>query len=315
MSLRSGRPVVLIVDDTPANIQVLAEALRAEYRVKVAASGQAAFDVIARQGPPDLILLDVMMPGLDGYAVCRRLKDDPVTQAVPVIFVTARTDNEDEERGLRLGAVDYIAKPFHLPIVLARVRNHVNLKLKTDLLESHALLDGLTNIANRRRFDQALEDEWKRAQRGGLPLAVVMFDIDHFKPFNDHRGHRDGDVCLTRVAAALADSVDRPGDLVARYGGEEFVALLPQTDARGALAIAERCRANVEASRIEHGHSATAPWVTVSVGCASMVPAEQALPSTLVEQADLGLYRAKAAGRNRVCCGPDVPAQLDSLPS
>lgn len=302
--MTATKPTILIVDDTPANIQVLANALHDNYRIKVAASGKAVFEVIAKQGAPDLILLDVMMGGMDGYAVCRILKDNPETQHIPVIFVTAKSENEDEERGLRLGAVDYIAKPFHLPIVLARVRNHINLKLKTDLLESHALLDGLTSIPNRRRFDQVLDTEWKRAQRAGMPLAAIMFDIDHFKRYNDNRGHRDGDDCLATVAGVLAASVERPADLVARYGGEEFVALLPETDLDGAHAIAERCRANVEALQLPHGHSETSPWVTVSVGVACCVPAACDAPAALVEQADLQLYRAKASGRNRVCRTP-----------
>lgn len=302
--MTATKPTILIVDDTPANIQVLANALHDNYRIKVAASGKAVFEVIAKQGAPDLILLDVMMGGMDGYSVCRILKDNPETQHIPVIFVTARADNADEEHGLRLGAVDYIAKPFHLPIVLARVRNHINLKLKTDLLEAHALLDGLTNIPNRRRFDQVLETEWKRAQRASMPVAAIMFDIDHFKHYNDNRGHRDGDDCLATVAGVLAASVERPADLVARYGGEEFVALLPETDLDGAFAIAERCRANVEARRLPHGHSATSEWVTVSCGVACCRPAACDAPAVLVEQADLQLYRAKASGRNRVCRMP-----------
>lgn len=153
------KPLILIVNDTPTNIQVLAESLRADYRVRVAGSGKAAFEVIGKAGAPDLILLDVMMPDMDGYEVCRRLKQAPATKNVPVIFVTAKADAVDEEYGLNLGAVDYIAKPFHLPIVAARVRNHIDLKIKTDLLESQAMLDGLTNIPNRRRFDETLESE------------------------------------------------------------------------------------------------------------------------------------------------------------
>jgi len=295
------KPVILIVDDTPTNIQVLAEALRADYRVKVAGSGKMALDII-QQGQPDLILLDVMMPDMDGYEVCRTLKSDPLTQNIPVIFVTARTDTVEETFGLQLGAVDYIAKPFRLPIVLARVRNHIALKLKSDLLEAHALLDGLTSIPNRRRFDQSLAIEWKRAQRSGLPLSVLMLDIDHFKAYNDTLGHRAGDDCLTRVAMLLCEALERPGDLLARYGGEEFVALLPETDEEGAARIAERCRAQIEDARIPHPNSATAGWVTVSIGVGTLLPDDGvANPDALIEQADARLYRAKAAGRNRVC--------------
>jgi PleD family two-component response regulator len=204
---RPEKPLILIVDDTPTNVRVLAEALRKDYRIKVANGGQAALDLIASQGVPDLILLDIMMPTMDGYEVCRRLKEDPATKNVPVVFVTAKADIMDEEIGLKLGAVDYIAKPFHLPIIAARIHNHISLKLKSDLLESLAMLDGLTSIPNRRRFDEALHDEWLRARRAGQTISLIMADIDHFKRYNDHYGHGAGDICLIKVANALTHSV------------------------------------------------------------------------------------------------------------
>lgn len=296
------KPLILVVDDTPTNIQVLAEALRVDYRVRVANSGKVAFEIIAKFGAPDLILLDVMMPEMDGYEVCRRLKQAPETKNVPVIFVTAKSDTLDEEYGLKLGAVDYIAKPFHLPIVAARVRNHINLKMKTDLLESQAMLDGLTNIPNRRRFDETLESEWKRAQRSGTPLSLIMGDIDFFKHYNDNYGHGVGDECLKKVAAALAGSIDRPSDLVARYGGEEFVILLPETDATGAMAIAERFRSQVESLRIPHEYSDASNVVTVSVGLACVTPKAEMKQGDLLKLADDQLYRSKQTGRNRVSC-------------
>jgi len=295
------KPLILIVDDTPTNIQVLAEALRVDYRVRVANSGKIAFDIIARFGAPDLILLDVMMPEMDGYEVCRRLKQAHETKDVPVIFVTAKSDVVDEEYGLRLGAVDYIAKPFHLAIVSARVANHINLKIKADLLESQAMLDGLTNIPNRRRFDETLEREWRRAQRSGAPLSLIMADIDFFKQYNDNYGHGVGDVCLKKVAATLAESTDRPSDLVARYGGEEFVALLPDTDAEGARLIAERMRGNVDAMQLLHEYSDVSGRVTISIGLACLVPKADETSDELLKLADQMLYRAKASGRNRVC--------------
>ncbi len=295
------KPLILIVDDTPTNIQVLAESLRVDYRVRVAGSGKTAFEIIAKVGAPDLILLDVMMPEMDGYEVCRRLKQVPETRDVPVIFVTAKADTLDEEYGLNLGAVDYIAKPFHLPIVAARVRNHINLKIKTDLLESQAMLDGLTNIPNRRRFDETLASEWKRALRSGTQLSLIMADIDFFKRYNDHYGHGVGDECLKKVAAALASSTDRPSDLVARYGGEEFVAILPDTDAAGAQAIAERFRSHVERMKIAHEFSEVSNFVTVSVGLACVIPTIDMQSADILKHADGMLYQAKESGRNRVC--------------
>lgn len=296
-----SKPMILIVDDTPVNIQVLAEALRGEYRVKVATSAVGAFDVIEKHGVPDLILLDVMMPDMDGYEMCRRLKNDEKTMNIPVIFVTAKNDAVDEERGLRLGAVDYIIKPFHIAVVSARIHNHINLKLKTDLLESHAWLDGLTNIPNRRRFDDALQSEWSRASRNGEPISIVMVDVDYFKQYNDHYGHGSGDVCLKKVAQALTTSISRPTDLAARYGGEEFVVLLPNTDAKGAHAIAEKIRAGVESVKIPHEYSSASQWVTVSAGVSTMMPSTENSATLLLKSADSTLYEAKSIGRNRVC--------------
>ncbi|CAK0777891.1 two-component system, cell cycle response regulator [Gammaproteobacteria bacterium] len=280
------KPLILIVDDTPINVQVLAEALRTDYRIRVASGGQAALDSIAKYGVPDLVLLDIMMPGINGYEVCQQFKSDLRTQNIPIIFVTAKTDVVDEEYGLRLGAVDYITKPFHLPIVTARVQNQINLKLKSDLLETLALIDGLTNLPNRRRFDEALEIEWKRACRSALPLTLVMLDIDFFKAYNDHQRHRTGDTCLKKVAMALAEALSRSADLLARYGGEEFVALLPETDVAGARLIAERFRANVESLLIPHPESKVSPWITISVGLASARPSGTEIAINLVESAD-----------------------------
>ena len=298
---KDKRPLILIVDDTPLYIELLAEALRKEYRIRVAGSGKAAFEEISKNGSPDLILLDVMMPEMDGYEVCRRLKRLPETSSVPVIFVTAKSDVLDEELGLKLGAADYITKPFHLPIVVARVKNHIHFKVKADLLESQAMLDSLTNIPNRRRFDETLEDEWKRAQRSSSPLSLIMADIDAFKSYNDNYGHGVGDDCLRKVAAALANSIERTSDLVARYGGEEFAVILPGTDAAGARIIAEHFRSNVEVMQIPHEYSETAHTVTVSVGVASCIPSIQTRPDELLKQADKMLYEAKKTGRNRVC--------------
>lgn len=299
MTETTTKPLILIVDDTPTNIQVLVEALRPDYRVEVAPNGKAAFEVIAKR-LPDLILLDVMMPELDGYEVCRRLKAQPETREIPVIFITAKSDELDEEQGLRLGAVDYITKPFHLPIVIARVRNHINLKIKSDLLETMAMVDRLTNIPNRRRFDASLEDEWRRAQRNGTPLSLLMIDIDHFKDYNDHHGHSAGDECLKKIAASLSSAIDRPGDLVARWGGEEFIAILPDTDPNGAQQIAELMRVRVEGMAIPHGHSDTSPSVTVSIGVAGQEPWLTDSANGLIEEADRMLFQAKKTGRNRV---------------
>jgi len=300
MNAELHKPLILIVDDTPTNIQVLAEGLRSEYRVKVATSGKAALEVVAKQGVPDLILLDVMMPDMDGYELCRQLKQNPNTNGVPIIFVTARNEMDDEERGLQMGAIDYITKPFHLSIVRARLKNHLKIKLMTNLLESMAWLDGLTCIPNRRRFDEALQTEWKRTQRSGVPLSLILVDIDHFKEFNDHYGHGAGDTCLKQVASLLASLVTRAGDLAARYGGEEFILLMPGTDKDGAQLLAEQLRGRIEEQHIPHERSTTSSWVTISAGYASVIPSQDGDPSILLGEADQMLYRAKKAGRNCV---------------
>ena len=296
-----NRSSILIVDDVPTNIHVLAEALRADHHIRVATNGPDALDVAKQLPQPDLILLDAMMPDMDGFEVCRRLKDAPETQHIPVVFVTAREDAVSEERGLNLGAVDYITKPFNLPIVRARVRNYLALKHKTDMLESMAHIDSLTNIPNRRRFNETLDVEWRRCLRAKLPLSLLMIDVDHFKAYNDHFGHGAGDICLATIASTRAAELARPGDMVARYGGEEFTVVLPETDPEGALQTAERLRTAVivkDFSKTVDGENRS---VTVSIGCATILPQDDLDPIELIDAADKKLYQAKAAGRNRVC--------------
>ncbi len=293
---------VLLVDDEPTNIQALAHLLRGDYHIQVATGGAKALEIATGDTPPDLILLDIVMPEPDGYEVCRQLKADPRTQDIPVIFVTGRNTTEDEERGLDLGAVDYITKPFTPTITRTRVRNHIDLKLKTDALERLSLRDGLTGLPNRRALDQRLTEEWHRAQRDGTPLSLVMMDIDHFKAYNDDYGHGAGDGCLRRVARAIAAVPTRKADRVARYGGEEFIALLPGTDAPGARAVAERFRATTAELGLSHARSLTSATVTLSVGVATRAPASDraADPGSLRDAADAALYAAKEGGRNRV---------------
>lgn len=300
MSTNQPQQTILVVDDEPINIQALGNLLKEDYRIRIANNGEKALAIIQddRQPLPDLILLDIQMRGIDGYEVCRHLKEDPKTNTIAIIFVTARDATSDEEYGLNLGAVDYIIKPFNPPIVRARVRTHMNLKRKTDLLEQYALLDGLTGIPNRRHFDQAFEIEQRRSLRDNQPLSVVMIDIDHFKLFNDHYGHGAGDQCLQKVATTLNVNLLRPADQVFRYGGEEFIVLLPNTDAQGAVDLAERLRIAVEDLAIRHQYSNTVPIVTLSLGTATLNPPDtSSIP--VLKHADEALYAAKKAGRNR----------------
>jgi diguanylate cyclase (GGDEF)-like protein len=291
---------LLIVDDMTANIRILANLLKDDYTIQIANRGQKALDIARGSQPPDLILLDIMMPEMDGYQVCRELKNNQATSHIPVIFVTAMDEVENQKKGLSLGAVDYITKPFDADIVKVRVRNHMNLKVKTDMLEDMSHVDGLTQVANRRNFDRTLQRELKRLERSGKPLGLIMLDIDYFKPFNDHYGHGKGDECLIKVAAALQQVVKRPGDLLARYGGEEFAAILPETDAEGVARVAEEMRAAVEAIDVEHGHSQVADHVTISVGCCAQIVTADTTVEQLLNRADTALYAAKRQGRNRV---------------
>jgi len=294
------RVIVLIVDDQPANIHALARLLKEDYQVLAATSGAKALSLAEGEKRPDIILLDIMMPEMDGYEVCRRLKNNPATMDIPVIFVTAKDESGDEARGFDLGAVDYIAKPFHNAVVKARVRTHAQLKIRTDMLEQLAMVDGLTGIANRRSFNENLDYEWKRAARSSRLVSLIMMDIDHFKAYNDNYGHGAGDDCLQRVAMALQTVLQRPSDMIARYGGEEFVALLPETDDMGAAEVAEAFRKAVANFSLPHAFSPVADHVTISLGHATRPASPDYPPRKLLESADQALYRAKESGRNQV---------------
>jgi diguanylate cyclase (GGDEF)-like protein len=299
MSIES-KQTVLVVDDEPLNIKVLSQALSPWYRVKAATNGQDALKIASSDDPPDLILLDVAMPGMSGYQVCDQLKSNHVTRNIPVIFITARNSNEDEAYGLELGAVDYITKPFSLPIVMARIRNQLLLKIKTDMLEQLVSIDSLTELANRRRFDEVLDQEWRRCVRNGTPLSIIMIDVDFFKLLNDSYGHAAGDVCLKQIAQTLKSTTRRSSDTVARYGGEEFCAILPGIAHKDALQLAENMRHNVEQQQIPHPKSPLGPAVSISLGVATATPDISTLPTGLLSQADEMLYQAKTSGRNQV---------------
>lgn len=289
---------ILVVDDAMENIRVLHRMLQGEHQVSFALDGGKALEMVKAQAP-DLILLDAVMPGMDGYQLCAALKESPETCDIPVIFVTALNSTEDETRALEAGAVDFIHKPLNAAVVRARVRTHLTLKQQGDLLKEMLMKDALTGIANRRCFDSILEREWKRCERAGLPLTLILADIDHFKLYNDHYGHLEGDRCLTAVAQAMQDCLRRPSDLLARYGGEEFAILLPQEDIGGARLLAQRVLDSVRNKAIPHQLSPTAPAVTVSLGIRSVVPTRHIPSETLIADADACLYKAKEGGRNR----------------
>ncbi len=288
-----------MVDDEPLNIQALFEIFQNQYEIFMATNGQEAIKQ-CQENPPDIVLLDIVMPGMDGLEVCKHLKKNAETNKIPVIFVTAQTTAAEESRGLAAGAVDFITKPINPSVVRARVGAHLLLKQQSDILRSMAFIDGLTGIPNRRQFDERLTTEWKSHRRTGAPLALVMIDVDHFKSFNDQYGHLKGDTCLQRVAEALQETAARPRDLVARYGGEEFGCLLPETDLEGAINLCQKFLDAVRELDIPHAQSGSEKKVTVSAGIAACIPKEGQSERSLLKIADQRLYKAKQAGRNRM---------------
>jgi len=298
--LIAKKQTVLIVDDVKTNITVLAELLQEDWDVRVAVNGESAINIATGGSKPDIILLDVMMPDMDGYEVCRRLKLLPETQDIPVIFITAMDQDEDEERGLKLGAIDYVTKPFKPAIVKARIKNHLELKNYRDFLKASSMIDGLTGIPNRRRFEEFSKCEWKRAARSRNPISVIMIDIDNFKNYNDTYGHLMGDDCLKSVADSINRSLNRPADLTARWGGEEFVCVLPDTDSQAAMRIAEIIRESVNKLNIPHKASINSSVVTISLGVASIIPETSLEFDFIMSKADKALYSSKNNGKNRV---------------
>jgi diguanylate cyclase (GGDEF)-like protein len=294
------RNTILIVDDAAANISILADILKDKYDIAVATSGADALKVLKQQHI-DLILLDVMMPQMNGFEVCRRLKNDELTKKIPVIFVTALNSIDDEVKGLEIGAVDFITKPFVPILIKKRVETHIKLHEYYTQLDELSRLDGLTNIPNRREYDNVIEQEFKRAQRSGLSLTLLMMDIDYFKRYNDTYGHGMGDECLKKITTVFADVVKRTGDVVARYGGEEFIIILPHTDTKGASLIADEILNEVRALNIPHEQSLVANMVTLSIGIAATIPNQSDHYNRLEKEADEALYRAKDSGRNRWC--------------
>jgi diguanylate cyclase (GGDEF)-like protein len=300
--MEQKKSVILVVDDAPTNIKILHRLLAPEHEVLCATNGAEALEIAARVRP-DLILLDILMPEMDGYEVIRRLRADPGTTQIPVIFVTAMGEEADEEVGLTLGAVDYIAKPYRPLVVQARVRTHLELKRHRDLLAELACIDGLTGLYNRRHLDDTGAIEVQRAIRSGEPLSLILIDVDHFKAYNDHYGHLAGDECLRQIATALRDTLKRSTDLAFRYGGEEMACLLPNTGEEGALGIAREARADIAALALPHAGTPVGQGhglVTVSMGVATMRPLPGQGLAALIALADLALYRAKAGGRDRI---------------
>ncbi len=299
MSKAMKRQNILIVDDLRTNALALAGILKTDWDIQTALDGPAALEMAGGDSAPDIILLDIKMPGMDGYEVCRRLKQSPETRDIPVIFITAMDGQEDEAFGLELGAVDYITKPINAPIVKARVKNHLALQqaraelaLKNIELEQLAARDKLTGLYNRRKLDESFAVEVSRAARYGRPLSVILLDIDYFKDVNDTHGHPVGDAVLIETSERLREAL-RTSDIPGRWGGEEFLIICPETNLKTAVQLAERLRQNYAAREFP-----SAGCLTASFGVAAHHKGRST--EDILLSADEALYLAKNGGRNRV---------------
>ena len=292
------KPTILVVDDMTTTLLLIHDLLKDTYEVKIAKSGTKALEILESPNDIDLILLDIEMPDINGYDVCKRIKNNETIKNIPIIFITGRTSQEDEEYGLNLGAIDYITKPFNKAIVKLRIKNYLDLKIKNDMLEKLSMYDGLTNIRNRRFFDETFEKTFNEIKRDKKSLAVLMIDIDFFKPYNDNYGHGQGDETLRKVAKALEKTIKRASDFVARYGGEEFVILLKDINKDGVEAVANNLLNAIRELKITHEFSKIENYVTVSIGASFYNSNSDITKLELLLKADETLYNVKNSGRN-----------------
>jgi diguanylate cyclase (GGDEF)-like protein len=297
------RHTVLIAEGSTESADVLRDALQPDCAVCFAASGEAVLRVMADPATRvDLVLVDLELPGLDGFQVCQRLKAEGATSGIPVLLMAAGGDGRTVARGIGLGAADFVGKPLIPELVAKRIRTHLELCHRTDLLESLASLDGLTCIPDRRRFERILDEEWRRAQRVQAPVGVLMVEVDDFEAYVEHSGHARGDECLKQVAAALTESLTRAGDLVARYDGPNFAVILPNCDEAAATRAAQKLQQHVAELEIPHPAAAEPGHVSLSQGVAATIPARGSSPLQLLSVAALLMEEAKAKGTSHMAC-------------
>lgn len=306
---RHDVPIILVVDDQPVNIKAVYQTLSPFYKVLMATNGHDCL-AVCEQHHPDLVLLDLVMPGINGLEVAAQLKADPALQDIPIMFITGSSGSEDEDACWEAGAVDFICKPFNPMTLTRRVKVHLTLRRQAEMLKELAYIDGLTQLPNRRYFNDRLDAEFARLRRESSTLAVMLADVDFFKRYNDFYGHQAGDACLQQVAQAFERALLRPADFAARYGGEEFAFLVPGADADAALHIAQRVRDEVHALALPHSRSDVAAFVTVSIGIACFQAADAIDTDGMLRAADAQLYRAKDAGRDQACIA--LPASVRS---
>ena len=289
---------ILIIDDSAVQARFLKSILDSEYEVTAINTAAEGLEQ-AKSGAYSLILLDVIMPGMDGFELLKKLQEEVLLQRIPVILITSLNDIQHEEQGLTLGAVDYITKPFHPVIVKARVHTHIKLHQYRMQFEREATVDQLTGVANRRRYDAVSGKRWQDAVRLGIPFSICMFDIDKFKVYNDTFGHPAGDKVISSVAKTASSFLRRGTDFFARYGGEEFVALIQGGEAKRDFEHMRLVRQAIENLHIPHNPEVS-KWVTVSIGGVTVYPKAGDAYSAYLKIADTMLYDAKRFGRNQV---------------
>jgi len=299
-------PIILVVDDDRVTRQMICQTMTKEgYQVAEASNGEECLAAYQRL-QPHIILLDAVMPIMDGFTCCINLQALPRGDRTPILMITGLDDKASVDQAFTVGATDYITKPIHWPVLLQRVKRLIQQaqlyqELEAVNQELHRLAnsDGLTEVANRHRFEECFDREWRRMAREKLPLSFILCDLDCFKSYNDTYGHQAGDQCLKSVASAISRCAKRPADLVARYGGEEFAIILPNTNEFGALHVAEEIRDQVNALKIPHMGSTVREFVTLSLGVASIIPDHNIPTAVLIKAADEALYQAKREGRDR----------------
>jgi diguanylate cyclase (GGDEF)-like protein len=295
---KQKKHTILIIDDSEVNITALIRILSPDYKTLVATGGREGLE-LAKTSSPDLIILDIVMPEMDGFETIVALKKAVSTRYIPVIFITALSNPEDETKGLLLGGSDYIAKPFNSQVVKQRVKNQIRILEYIKKIEQLSRIDQLTGLPNRRSFHERLLSEWKLAIREKTTISLLVMDLDYFKKCNDTFGHLMGDTVLQRVAKVIDSVTKRPTDFSARWGGEEFITLLPKTESVSAQAIAESIRSSVEKKLITF-NDGTTTRITISIGVNTHKPAKDSSLNDFLHYADDALYLAKRNGRNNV---------------
>ncbi len=305
---------ILVIDDSLPILQYTCACIKDEGHHAIAASSGSEALSILEQQKPDLILLDIIMPDMDGYEIAKKIRTILTDQWIPIIFLSAKIEDEDIVKGIEVGADDYLTKPISQTVLMAKIKamqriteiQNKLLHLTKDLekanskLESLTHIDGLTGISNRRYFDECIEKEWRLAKRNGTAVSVLMIDADFFKQYNDTNGHQKGDDCLKVIATSIMEQLHRPGDMAYRYGGEEFVVILPDTNAEGTLTVGMTINNAIKELGIQYNSPEIDHPVTVSIGCALMIPYKDDAYRTLIERADKALYEAKENGRDQV---------------